>query len=186
MNPVMFFDELDKISDTKQGEEIVNILMQITDPAQNDKFHDSYFSELEFDLSRCIVIFTYNDESLIHPVLKDRMIRIETKGYTTSDKIQIAQKHLVPSLIRDFNMKAGTIDFTEESLRNIIEYVESEQGVRNMKRAIHDLISNMHLNLLIGDISEEEKPIKITRELISKYVYRNKPEMQVSYQMIYI
>ena len=65
MNPIIYFDELDKVSDTPKGEEIIGILTHLTDTTQNSKFHDKYFSELDFDLSRCMFIFSYNDESKI-------------------------------------------------------------------------------------------------------------------------
>jgi len=81
MNPVFFFDELDKVSDTPRGEEIIGILTHLTDTTQNSKFHDKYFSELDFDLSRCLFIFSYNDESKINPILLDRMYRVQTNGY---------------------------------------------------------------------------------------------------------
>jgi ATP-dependent Lon protease len=82
MNPIIYFDELDKVSDTPKGEEIIGILTHLTDTTQNSQFHDKYFSELDLDLSKCLFIFSYNDESKINPILKDRMYRIETKGYT--------------------------------------------------------------------------------------------------------
>jgi ATP-dependent Lon protease len=69
MNPVIFFDELDKISETPKGEEIVGILTHLTDSTQNSQFHDKYFSEVEFDLSKCLFIFSYNDETKINPIL---------------------------------------------------------------------------------------------------------------------
>ena len=114
MNPVIYFDELDKISDSPKGEEITGILTHLTDTTQNDKFHDKYFSEIEFDLSKCLFIFSYNDESKVNPILKDRMYRIETKGYESPQKLIIANKYLLPT-IRDqvkFDSKDITIDLT--------------------------------------------------------------------------
>ena len=67
MNPVIYFDELDKISDSSRGEEITNILTHLTDTTQNNQFHDKYFSEIEFDLSKCLFIFSYNDASKVNP-----------------------------------------------------------------------------------------------------------------------
>ena len=81
MNPVIYFYELDKISDTPKGEEIAGILTHLTDTSQNTQFHDKYFAEIDFDLSKCLFIFSYNDESKVNPILQDRMYRIETKGY---------------------------------------------------------------------------------------------------------
>ena len=91
MNPVIYFDELDKISDTPKGEEITGILTHLTDTTQNSQFHDKYFSEVSFDLSKCLFIFSYNDESKVNPILRDRMYRIQTKGYENKDKLIIAR-----------------------------------------------------------------------------------------------
>ena len=85
-NPVIYFDELDKVSDTPKGEEIIGILT-FDNTTQNDKFHDKYFSEIDFDLSKCLFTFSYNDESKINPILKDRMYNIGTKGYILMIKL---------------------------------------------------------------------------------------------------
>ena len=88
MNPVIYFDELDKVSDTPKGEEIIGILTHLTDTSQNSKFHDKYFSEIDFDLSKCLFIFSYNDERKVNPILRDRMYRINTTGYNKEEKTE--------------------------------------------------------------------------------------------------
>ena len=98
MNPVFFFDELDKVSDTPKGEEIIGILTHLTDTSQNSDFHDKYFSDIHFDLSQALFIFSYNDENRVNPILRDRMYRIQTQGYETKDKQIISNKYLVPSI----------------------------------------------------------------------------------------
>lgn len=183
MNPVFFFDELDKVSGTKHGEEIIHILMQITDPSQNDKFHDTYFSDFSFDLSRCIIIFSYNDENAIHPILRDRMIRIETKGYTLKDKICIAKEHLIPFILKEFLLTPEHIEFSDSILTFLTEFVEPEQGVRNLKRAIYDIISNIHLSILLGD-NETEKKIMVTIDHVKKFVHKKKFD-NISINMMY-
>jgi len=75
-NPIIFFDELDKVSNTKKGEEIIGVLTHLTDMSQNEKFNDKYFGELDMNLSRSLIVFSYNDESMINPILKDRMVTI--------------------------------------------------------------------------------------------------------------
>jgi ATP-dependent Lon protease len=95
MNPVIYFDELDKISDTPRGEEIIGILTHLTDTTQNSQFHDKYFAEISFDLSKCLFIFSYNDETKINPILKDRMYTIKTKGYSIKEKTIIANNYLL-------------------------------------------------------------------------------------------
>merc|ERR1712072_1497477 len=96
MDPVFYFDELDKLSDSPKGEEIANLLCHLTDTTQNDRFHDKYFSGIDFDLSKATFIFSYNDESKINPILLDRMIKIRTKGFDTKDKLSIAKDYLIP------------------------------------------------------------------------------------------
>ena len=150
MNPVLFFDELDKVSTTRNGDDIINTLIHLTDSTQNDKFHDKYFSNIEFDLSRCLVIFSYNNEESINPILLDRMVKITTEGYLPIDKIKIARHHLIPELFRDFAFKAGAIEFTDDILKSIIRAVEDEEGVRNFKRGLHDIISNYNLKRLMN------------------------------------
>merc|ERR1711991_1311022 len=98
MNPVIYFDELDKVSDTPKGEEIVGILTHLTDTSQNSAFHDKYFAEIDFDLSKCLFIFSYNDENKVNPILRDRMYRILTKGYDMKQKQTISTKHLMPNI----------------------------------------------------------------------------------------
>ena len=98
MNPIIFFDELDKLSKTANGSEISNLLCHITDPVQNNSFHDRYFSGIDFDISKCVFIMSFNDETKIDSILKDRLNIIRMKGYTKEDKIQIAQKHLIPDI----------------------------------------------------------------------------------------
>ena len=82
MNPVIFFDELDKVSDTSKGEEIINILMHLTDSTQNNHFNDKYFQGIDFDLSKCIFIFSFNDETKIE--YTRTILKLKNKGMTLS------------------------------------------------------------------------------------------------------
>ena len=166
MNPVIYFDELDKISDTTRGQEIINVLIHLTDPSQNDNFCDKYFAEIPFDLSKALIVFTYNDDSAINPILKDRMIRIETKDYSVMDKVEISRRHIIPEINSQFNIKENDIIFSDDIIKRIISDTEDEAGVRNLKRNIESIISNLNLNSLIGD---EEYPITINEEVIDLY-----------------
>ena len=103
MNPLFLFDELDKVSNTYRGQEIINTLIHITDPVQNDKYNDRYFEEIDFDISRSMIIFTYNDEELINPILKDRMIVINVPGYSNEEKLVLAQDYIVPEILKQYN-----------------------------------------------------------------------------------
>ena len=141
MNPLLLFDELDKVSDTYKGQEIINTLIHITDPVQNDKFTDRYFEEIDLDISRSMIVFTFNDETLINPILKDRMIVINVKGYNKQEKIVLAKDYLIPEILAQYNLKKGDIIFGDEVIAHIIDNIEGEEGVRNLKRAINNLIS---------------------------------------------
>ena len=166
MNPVIYFDELDKISDTPRGEEIAGILTHLTDTSQNDQFHDKYFSGIDFDLSRALFIFSYNDESKINPILKDRMYHIETKGYANNEKIIIANNYLVPKIRENVAFKEGDIIISDEVYEYLnSNYTNSEKGVRNLKRCIEVIYNKINLYRLLQPGSElfnDEKSIEIT------------------------
>ena len=137
MNPVFYFDELDKVSDTPKGEEIIGILTHLTDTSQNDKFHDKYFAEIEFDLSRAIFIFSYNVRAKVNPILRDRMYVIQTEGYTTPQKMIISKDYLSLSIQKNINFKPEDVIFTDGAMQYIIEkYTHEEKGVRELKRCI--------------------------------------------------
>jgi len=165
-NPVIYFDELDKISDTPKGEEIIGILTHLTDTTQNSQFHDKYFSEIDFDLSKCFFIFSYNDESKVNPILRDRMYRINMKGYNLKDKIIIAQQYLLKALESQVCFKEGEIILPESVLTYIIEnFCEKEEGVRNLKRCLEIIYTKINLYRLIKpdtELFDKHKSIKIT------------------------
>jgi len=149
MNPVFYFDELDKISDSPRGQEIMGILTHLTDTSQNSQFTDRYFAEInEFDLSKCLFIFSYNDESKISPILLNRMHIISTKGYSVEDKLIIGRKYLLPKIIKQVNMSENDVILTDEILRTILtneHYIQKEDGVRNFKRSLELIYSKINL-----------------------------------------
>ena len=183
MNPVIYFDELDKVSNTPKGEEIIGILTHLTDTTQNNKFHDKYFSELDFDLSRCLFIFSYNDESKVNPILKDRMYRIQTKGYDLKEKTKIARDYLIPSIKKEVNFNEDDIKINDETIKHIIDkYTEQEQGVRNLKRCLEIIHTKLNLYRLMkpeNTIFEKEMkmkiefPIEVNNEMVDKFIKLN-------------
>jgi len=166
MNPVIYFDELDKISNTPKGEEIAGILTHLTDLTQNSQFHDKYFSNVDFDLSKALFIFSYNDESKVNKILLDRMYKIKTKGYDNKQKITIANNYLIPSIIKNVNFKKEDIVFSEETLEHIItNYTEKEKGVRNFKRALEIIYTKLNLYRLMDEdtsLFEGQKTFKVS------------------------
>lgn len=184
MNPVIFFDELDKVSDTPKGEEIIGILTHLTDTTQNAQFHDKFFSEIDFDVSKCLFIFSYNDESKINPILKDRMYTINTKGYSRKEKIVIA-KYLLPKIFGQVALKPEDIILEDSVLDYIIETrCNKEEGVRNFKRCLETIFTKINLYRLMkpGTQLFEEKtlqiefPFQVTKSVVDKLLKLSTPD----------
>ena len=166
MNPVIYFDELDKVSDTPKGEEIIGILTHLTDATQNSCFHDKYFSDVDFDLSKCLFIFSYNDESKVNPILKDRMYRIQTNGYKSIEKITIANNYLLPKLREQVNFSTEDVIIPDETIEYIVSnkcLTAGEEGVRNLKRCLEVIHTKLNLFRLIKPDNE-----KISKEIALK------------------
>ena len=165
MNPIIYFDELDKISETPKGEEITGILTHLTDTTQNDKFHDKYFSNIDFNLSKVLFIFSYNDEKRINPILKDRMYRIETKGYDKKQKVVIARDYLINKIEKNVNFEKGQIIIPDIAIEHIINhYTDNEKGVRNLKRCLEIIYTKLNLHRLMkpdSTLFEKEKVLKV-------------------------
>jgi len=162
MNPIIFFDELDKISTTNKGNEINGLLTHLTDPSQNNVFHDKYFSGVDLDLSKIIFFFSFNDIHLINPILKDRLTIIKFNGYNSDEKIKIVQDFIIPDLLKNIGFKNGDINLNIDVIKYIInKYATDESGVRNIKRCIEDLFLKINLLRLIKNKESIEIKYKI-------------------------
>jgi ATP-dependent Lon protease len=178
MNPIIYFDELDKVSNTSKGDEIINTLIHLTDQTQNNKFYDKYFYDIPLDLSKALIIFTYNNDHLINPILKDRMIRINTDDYTKTDKLNIAQNYLIPEIMKDFNISEDLIYFTKDIIEYVINKTEKEKGVRNLRRSLETIISNLNLLMLTKTNNNNFTsidfniifPVKINEKIVDKLI----------------
>jgi ATP-dependent Lon protease len=198
MNPVIYFDELDKVSDTPKGEEIIGILTHLTDTTQNSQFHDKYFAELDFDLSKCLFIFSYNDESKVNSILKDRMYRIQTKGYDTNEKVIIARNHLIPSIRKQVNFSEEDIIISDDIIRHIAgneRMTNKESGVRNLKRCIEILFTKLNLFRLVKPEAkmfgktfdlEIEFPVTITQKHVEVFIKGDPDSLNPSLFGLYI
>lgn len=196
MNPVIYFDELDKISDTPKGEEIVGILTHLTDTSQNSQFHDKYFAEIDFDLSKCLFIFSYNDESRVNPILRDRMYRIQTKGYDRKQKTTISTGYLLPKIREQVKFTSDQLIIPEETIHYIIEnYCKNEDGVRNLKRCLEIVHTKLNLyrlmrpdtNLFEQDMSiKVEFPFTVTKQIIDKLIKREDNFIRRSMEAMYV
>ena len=196
MNPVIYFDELDKISDTPKGEEIAGILTHLTDTSQNSQFHDKYFAEIDFDLSKCLFIFSYNDESKVNPILRDRMYKIQTKGYDKKEKTIISTNYLLPKIREQVKFSSEDIVIPDQAIHHIIEeYCMKEDGVRNLKRCLEIIYTKLNLyrlmrpgtNLFEQEMSlKVEFPMKVTNDIVDKLIKKDKDSLDKSLYGLYV
>tara|TARA_R110001592_G_scaffold60820_7_gene185411 strand:+ start:2398 stop:5493 length:3096 start_codon:yes stop_codon:yes gene_type:complete len=147
MNPIIFIDELDKISNTEQGKEIVGILTHLVDTTQNNCFQDKYFNGIDLDLSKVLFIFSYNDVSLVDRILLDRIHRIKFNYLTIDDKIVITNKFLLKEIYENMGL-VGVINFETEAIEYIIEEYTNEPGVRKLKELLFEIVGEINLNIL--------------------------------------
>ena len=152
MNPIIFFDELDKVSETKNGDEIIGILTHLTDPTQNNCYSDKYFSGIDFDFSKCLFIFSFNDENKINPVLKDRIKVIKLDGFKTNEKVEIAKRFSIKKICKNIGFKEKDIIFPDETLRFIAFTYCPEKGVRNMEKCIETIVMKLNLYSMTNNI----------------------------------
>tara|TARA_Y100000992_G_C21273651_1_gene498527 strand:- start:2334 stop:4328 length:1995 start_codon:yes stop_codon:yes gene_type:complete len=196
MNPVIYFDELDKVSDTPKGEEIIGILTHLTDTSQNSQFHDKYFSEIDFDLSKCLFIFSYNDITKINPILRDRMYTIQTKGYDQKEKIIISRNHILPKIREQVKFNEEDITISDDVIKYIIEtHTHSEEGMRNLKRAYEIIYTKLNLyrlmkpdtNLFEQDMSIKVTfPFDVTKDVVDKLIKKTDGPQNFSASMMYM
>lgn len=172
MDCVLFFDELDKISNSPRGEEIVNALIHLTDPQQNTQIRDRYFQGLDIDFSRCVMVFSYNDARKVSPVLLDRLKRIALHAPTRAEKVDIARSHILPRLQRH---AGGQISVSDDAVALVVDEHSDDQGMRGIERSLHDLLGVASLCWQHGstsiagiDMGDEFSPGHVKAEFAQK------------------
>jgi ATP-dependent Lon protease len=172
MNPIIYIDELDKVSKTENGKEIIGILINMIDSTQSAIFQDKYFTGIDIDLSKVLFIFSYNDPEQIDKILLDRIHRIRFDNLSVEDKLVVCNDFILP----DINAKMGfqdTINIDNNTLKHIIENYTREPGVRKLKEILFDIYGEINIELLKTDKTDCNItiPIQLTEELIEeKYV----------------
>jgi len=145
-NPVFVLDEIDKISASSQGDPS-SALLELLDPEQNNSFHDN-FLEIGYDLSKVMFIATANNLSTMHPALLDRMELINVSGYTSEEKISIANKFLIKKQLSEHGMNSSNFKISNKNIKEIIIGYTRESGVRNLEKQIAKLIRNRAKNIV--------------------------------------
>ena len=176
MNPIIYMDELDKVSRTAKGDEINNLLIHLIDPSQNHHFRDKYFTDMDIDLSQCIFIFSYNDRDLINPVLMDRITHLKTRGFRLPEKVIISRNFLLKSVMEDVGLRRSNIRFDDDVLEWIIQNYTYEGGVRNLKKICYEIVREINLrHLTTKDI---KYPYKVTRRVLETDILSKRTPVQ--------
>jgi len=170
MNPIIYIDELDKVSKTEHGREIISIFTHLIDSTQNDVFQDKYFSGIDIDLSKALFIFSYNDPDQIDRILLDRIHRIKFENLTLKDKLEIVKKFILPEINKKMGFE-NIVFISDDIIEFIIDAYTIEPGVRKLKEILFDLYGEINLELLKNKNETIKLPIEITREnLEGKYL----------------
>jgi ATP-dependent Lon protease len=177
MNPIIFIDEIDKISKTEHGKEIIGILTHLLDPAQNDCFQDKYFSGIDLDLSKALFILSYNDVELIDKILLDRIHRVKFKSLTLEEKLVISNTYILPEVYDKMGL-TDTIFFSDDVLKFLIDEYTSEPGVRKLKEILFEIVGEINLEILKNFDTQYEIPININIEDIKTKYFKDKQEIK--------
>jgi ATP-dependent Lon protease len=148
-NPVFVLDEIDKLSQGMQGDPS-SAMLEVLDPEQNNTFYDN-FLESPYDLSKILFIATANNLSTIQPALLDRMEIIEINGYTMEEKIQIAQRHLLPKQTKEHGMSKHPITISDEVMERLIDGYTRESGVRQLDKKIAQIVRHCAKSLVMKE-----------------------------------
>ena len=191
MSMVLMFDELDKVSTTAKGEEIQNLLVHLTDPTQNGEFEDKYLTGIPLDLSQAMFVFSANDISKIDRVLLDRFLVVELEGYGAKEKMEIAEKFLLPTALKEVNL-GERIGIPKEVIAHILEtYATDEKGVRELKRCMDQVAQKLNMLRLFNSpdlpfhIKDFSLPFILKKEHVDKFIKDKKPKMDASVMRMY-
>ena len=161
-NPVFVLDEIDKLSNSNQGDPS-SALLEVLDPEQNNAFYDN-FLEMGFDLSKVMFIATSNNMQAIQPALKDRMEVIKMSGYTIEEKVEIARQHLFPKQLKEHGLTSKDLVIGKKQLEKIVEGYTRESGVRGLETKIAQVIRNIAKSVAMEEVYNK----KLTDEDVVK------------------
>lgn len=170
MNPIIYIDELDKISMSERGQEINGILIHLTDPSQNKEFSDKYFSGIKFDLSKAIIIFSYNDASKVDRILQDRITEIKMSPLSRKDKLIITDDFMIPEILEEIGFCNTDIIFEENIIEYLIDTYTNEAGVRKLKELLYTVLREVNIKYLKDDVT---LPYKISHDFVKSLFIEN-------------
>ena len=174
LNPIIYIDELDKVSRTEHGKELIGILTHITDSTQNEEFMDKYFSGIKLDLSRVLFVFSYNDPDLIDPILRDRIHVVRFSPLRQADKHEVCGRHLIPEILKTVGLANQDITFPKDVIDFIIDHYTAEGGVRRLKEKLFEICRDVN----IRHMSEPQKyafPYVVSSEFLKNDLFVEHP-----------
>ncbi len=161
-NPVFILDEIDKLSNSHQGDPS-SAMLEVLDPEQNSEFHDN-FLEMGYDLSKVMFIATANNLSTIQPALRDRMEMINVSGYTIEEKVEIAKRHLLSKQLKEHGLSTKDLKIGKRQLEKIVEGYTRESGVRSLEKQVAKMVRHAAKSIAM----EEDYNISVTNEDVEK------------------
>ena len=139
MDPIIYFDELDKVSNSAKGDEIMNTLIHLTDNVQNKHVRDKYFHGIDLDFSKCLMVFSYNNSKNINPILLDRLNIITMENPSIDEKITIAKKYMLPKYERK-----NTV-ICDETIKELVHKYKNEVGMRSIDKGLKNIMNGLSL-----------------------------------------
>ncbi len=176
MNPIIYIDELDKVSHTEHGREIISILTHVTDQSQNQEFFDKYFASVPIDLSQVLFIFSYNNRDNIDRILIDRIQEINIDPLSIQEKLIISKNYIYPEINKNIGFSNNEIIISNDIIQNIIEKYTYEAGVRKLNELLYDIFRQINLNKIYDD--SINYPYIIDWQFV-KDIFKNLPEMEM-------
>jgi ATP-dependent Lon protease len=180
MNPIIYLDEIDKISETR-ATEIFGVLTHLLDEEQNAEFEDNYLSNIKIDLSKVFFVIAFNDISKVDSILLNRLKVIYIDPPSIEDKITICQTKLIPNILKTIKLKSGFNIILE---RELIEYIiacktQEDKGLRQLQKNIEKIFNRLNYDILIDNLDlvkketvqdSEDTTLIITRSYIDKII----------------
>ena len=163
-NPLFLLDEIDKLGTDHRGDP-ASALLEVLDPEQNHTFNDHYL-EVDYDLSDVMFVCTSNSMD-IPPALMDRMEIIRIPGYTEDEKVNIAQKYLVPKQLKSNGLKDGELSISASAVHDVIRYYSREAGVRGLEREISKICRKVVKEVML---KERKAPVEVSAENLDQYL----------------